>query len=232
MSSCWRAGRRVVEAQNAEPSDVSPVDHPPPYLIRTERLTIRCWDPRDAPLLKDALDTSLDHLRPWMPWAAREPTPLDVKVELLRTFRGRFDLGEDFVYGILARDESEVVGGSGLHTRVGHGALEIGYWIRASRVGSGLAREAAAALTVAAFRVCGVDRVEIYVDPANRASLRVPRALGFAEEATLRRRLAANEGEPPRDAVVFALFADGFPSSPAAGARLEAYDALGRSIDT
>ena len=78
-------------------SDLLAVEHPPPpYLIRTERLTIRCWDPRDAPLLKDALDTSLDHLRQWMPWAAREPTPLDEKVELLRSFRGRFDLGEDF----------------------------------------------------------------------------------------------------------------------------------------
>ena len=89
---------------------------PPPYAIRTERLTIRCWDPRDAPRLKDALDTSLDHLRPWMPWAADEPKPVEEKAELLRAFRGRFDLGEDFVYGIFARDEREVIGGSGLHT--------------------------------------------------------------------------------------------------------------------
>jgi RimJ/RimL family protein N-acetyltransferase len=92
---------------------VSPVEHsPPPYLIRTERLAIRCWDPRDAPLLKDALDASLEHLVPWMPWAADEPRPLEEKAELLRMFRGRFDLGEDFVYGIFPRDESEVIGGS------------------------------------------------------------------------------------------------------------------------
>ena len=167
-----------------------------------------------------------------MPWAAREPTPLDEKVELLRSFRGRFDLGEDFVYGIFAGDGSEVIGGSGLHTRVGPGALEIGYWIRASRIGRGFAREAAAALAKVAFRVCGVDRVEIHVDPANAPSLRVPRALGFAEEATLGRRLPANEGEPPRDAVVFTLFADAFRSSPVAGAQLEAYDALGRRLDS
>ena len=204
---------------------------PPPYAIRAERLTLRCWEPRDAPLLKDALDTSLEHLRPWMPWAADEPRPLDDKVELLRTFRGRFDLGEDFVYGIFEPDESEVIGGSGLHTRVGPGALEIGYWIRASRVGSGLAREAAAALTVVAFRVCGVDRVEILVDPENAPSLRIPRALGFTEEATLRRRLPAKEGEPPRDAVVFTLFADAFPAAAAASTTLEAYDALGRRLD-
>ena len=210
---------------------MSPVDHPPPpYLIRTDRLTIRCWEPRDAPLLKDALDTSLDHLRPWMPWATHEPTPVEEKAELLRVFRGRFDLGEDFVYGILAPDESEAIGGSGLHTRVGHGALEIGYWIRASRVGQGFAREATAALTKVAFHVCGVDRVEIHVDPANSASLRVPRALGFAEEATLRRRLPASEGETLRDSVVFTLFADDVEQSPVSSVELDAWDALGLRI--
>ena len=203
---------------------------PPPYAIRTERLTIRCWDPRDAPRLKDALDTSLDHLRPWMPWAADEPKPVEEKAELLRAFRGRFDLGEDFVYGIFARDEREVIGGSGLHTRIGPDALEIGYWIRASHVGHGYAREATAALTKVAFRVCGIERVEIRVDPANEASLRVPRALGFTEEATLRRRLPAAEGQP-RDAVVFTLFADELDGSPVAVAAIEAYDVLGRSLE-
>jgi RimJ/RimL family protein N-acetyltransferase len=202
----------------------------PPYRIRTERLTIRCWEPRDASLLKEALDSSLDHLRPWMPWALEEPRPLDEKVELLRAFRGRFDLGQDFVYALFDRDETEVVGGSGLHTRLGDGALEIGYWLRASRVGSGLAREAAAALTYVAFRVCKVDRVEIRIDPANEASLRIPRALGFVEEGTLRRRLPAGGDGVPRDMVLFASFRHSFEQSPLAGTALEAFDAAGRRM--
>ena len=166
-----------------------------------------------------------------MPWAALEPTSLDDKAELLRTFRGRFDLGEDFVYGVFAGDESEVIGGSGLHTRVGSGSLEIGYWVRASHVGRGFAQETTAALTNVAFRVCGVDRVEIHVDPANAASLRVPRALGFTEEATLRRRLPAAEGEPRRDSVVFTMFSEDVGSSPVARVQVDAFDALGRRIE-
>jgi RimJ/RimL family protein N-acetyltransferase len=210
---------------------VSPVARPtPPYRIRTERLSLRCWEPRDAPLLKDALDTSLDHLRPWMPWAADEPKPVEEKAELLRAFRGRFDLDEDFVYGIFTPDEHEVIGGSGLHTRVGPQALEIGYWIRASRIGMGYAREATAALAKAALRVCVVDRVEIHVDPANEASLRVPRALGFNEEATLRRRLPTVDGAA-RDCVVFTLFSDDLDGSPVAQAAVEAFDALGRTLE-
>jgi RimJ/RimL family protein N-acetyltransferase len=200
----------------------------PPYRIVTDRLVLRCWQPADAPLLKEAVDASLEHLRPWMPWAHEHPQPLDATVELLRTFRGRFDLGEDFVYGIFDTAEERVVGGSGLHTRLGAGALEIGYWIRADAAGRGLATETAAALTRAAFEFAAVDRVEIHVDPANERSLRIPRRLGFAEEATLRRRLPPEPGGEPRDVVVFTLFADGWRGSPVGEVRLSAFDALGR----
>jgi RimJ/RimL family protein N-acetyltransferase len=160
-----------------------------------------------------------------MPWANDEPQPLAEKLELLRRFRGRFDLDCDFVYGIFAPDEAEVVGGTGLHTRAGDDALEIGYWIRASRSGRGLATETVAALTRVAFELCGVDRVDIRVDPANERSLVVPRKLGFVEEATLRRRLPARAGEEPRDAVVFTMFRSDFAAAPVAAAPIEAYDA-------
>jgi RimJ/RimL family protein N-acetyltransferase len=196
----------------------------------TERVVARCWEPSDAPALKEAVDSSIDHLLPWMPWAAEEPQTLDEKVQLLRGFRGQFDLGQEFVYGLFSKDESEVVGGSGFHTRAGQGALEIGYWIRASREGQGLTTEVTAALTRVGFEVCGVDRMEIQVEPANERSLRIPLKLGYREEARLRRRLYAPPGGEPRDAVVFTLFRDEFPRSPAAGAELEAYDALGRRV--
>ena len=91
----------------------------PAYRIETERLAIRCWHPEDAELVSAAISSSLDHLEPWMPWARDEPKTLEERVDLLRTFRCKFDLGEDFTYGILSADESEVVGGTGLHTRRG-----------------------------------------------------------------------------------------------------------------
>jgi RimJ/RimL family protein N-acetyltransferase len=202
----------------------------PPYRIETERLVLRCWNPDDAPLLSEAVEASLDHLRPWMPWAAEEPRSLDERIELLRSFRGRFDLGEDFTFGIFAPDERRVLGGTGLHTRVGEGALEIGYWIRADAAGQGLTTEATAALTRVAFSVCAVDRVEIRVEPANERSAAILRRLGFVEEATLRRRLPAGADEPPRDVTIYTLLADELPSSPCARAEFRAYDAAGRPV--
>jgi RimJ/RimL family protein N-acetyltransferase len=187
----------------------------------------RCWEPRDAPLLKEAVDSSLDDLRQWMPWAHNEPQALEEKVQLLRRFRGQFDLGENFVYGLFSSDESEVVGGSGFHTRIGEGAFEIGYWIRSSRAGQGLATEVTAALTRVGFEVCEVDRIEIHCEPANVRSMRIPRKLGYAEEARLRRRLYAPPGGEPRDVVLFSLFRDIYAGTPAASAALEAFDAAG-----
>jgi len=201
---------------------------PAPYRIQTERLVIRCYNPSDAPLLKESIDSSLDHLRPWMPWALGEPQTLDEKTELARSFRANFDTGENFTYGIFRSDEAELLGGSGLHPRIGPGGLEIGYWIRASAVRQGICTEASAALTRVGFEVCGADRIEIRIEPGNDASFGIPRKLGFAEEATLRRRLDPKEGGALRDVTIFTMFREDFDPSLAPGIR--AYDARGEQL--
>jgi RimJ/RimL family protein N-acetyltransferase len=191
---------------------------------------IRCWEPHDAPLLKEAIDASLDHLRPWMPWAHDEPQTLPQKVELLRSFRGRFDLGQDFVYGVFSHDETDVVGGSGLHTRVEDG-FEIGYWVSAPAIGRGLATETTAALTRVGIELAGAERIDIRVDPANERSAAIPRKLGYVEEATLRRRLPGRvASEPKRDVIVFSLLREELAASPAAQVAFEAFDAAGGPI--
>lgn len=203
---------------------------PPPYRIETERLVIRCYEPGDAQLVKEAVDSSLAHLRPFMPWVDDDPQPLEEKVQLCRRFRAAFDTGDSFVYAILDPGEREQLGGTGLHPRIGPGGLEIGYWVRADRIRQGIATECSAALTRVAFEVCGADRVEIRIDPANDASLGVPGKLGFPEEARLRRRLPARPGEPLRDVIVFTLFSEDYECSPAAAAEIRAWDAAGTRV--
>jgi RimJ/RimL family protein N-acetyltransferase len=202
---------------------------PAPYRVETERLVVRCYEPRDAPLLKDAVDTSLEHLRDFMPWARDEPQTLEEKTKLLRSFRSAFDAGEDFVYGIFSADESEQLGGTGLHPRIEPGGLEIGYFVRASATRQGIATESTAALTRVGFEVCGADRIEIRVEPRNEASFGIPRKLGFAEEATLRRRLPGYaEGEPLRDVTIMTMFREDF--DPALAPDIRAYDARGERL--
>jgi RimJ/RimL family protein N-acetyltransferase len=189
---------------------------------------IRCWEPGDAPLLKEALDSSLEHLRPFMEWAHDEPQPVEKKAELLRSFRALYDTGESFVMGIFDRSEQQVLGGSGLHARVGPGGLEIGYWIRASATRQGIASETSAVLTRVGLEICEADRIEIRIEPRNEASMGIPRKLGFAEEATLRRRLPGRAGGPLRDVTIFTMFREDFDA--ATTPALRAFDALGRQV--
>lgn len=201
----------------------------PAYRIVTPRLVLRCWQPADAVLLKEAIDTSIAHLLPWMPWAKNEPSDLATKIRLLRHWRADFDSDQDYVYGVFERDESRVLGGSGLHTRLGKEAREIGYWIRADAINQGFATELSAALTKVAFEVDQVERVEIHCDARNVRSATVPRKLGYTHDATMRARGHDSDGKP-RDTMVWSLLAAEYPGSPGAAAPLEAYDALGRRL--
>jgi RimJ/RimL family protein N-acetyltransferase len=199
------------------------------YRIETDRLVVRCYSPEDAPKLKEAIDMSLDHLQPWMPWVKEEPEPLDAKVERLRRLRGDFDLGIDFVYGIFSADDSVLLGGTGLHPRVGPNALEIGYWVRADHIGKGIATEAVAAIVKVGFEVHKIGRLEIHCDPINVRSAAIPRKLGFTFDATLRRRAVRPDGTE-RDTMIWSLFSTDYTASAASSARVTAFDAALRRL--
>jgi RimJ/RimL family protein N-acetyltransferase len=193
---------------------------------------IRCYEPEDAPLLKAAVDSSIEHLLPWMPWARFEPQSVEEKVELCRMFRGQFDLDQNYVYGIFSADETEQLGGSGFHKRSHEGALEIGYWVAESAIGRGIATEVTAVQTRAGFELAGLDRIDIQVEPTNERSLAIPRKLGFTEEGRLRRRLEAHESEPRRDSVTFSMLREELEGSLCMQYEYAAYDVRGDELSS
>ena len=113
----------------------------------------------------------------------RSSTP---RPRLLRRFRGNFDLGQDFVFGIFCRRRERVLGGTGLHTRVGRrrrSRSATGF--APTPVRQGIATTVAGALTRVGIELAGADRIEIHVDVDNEVSCRVPRRLGYREEGIL-----------------------------------------------
>ena len=200
----------------------------PAYRIETRRLVIRCYNPSDAPLLAESVTESLEHLRPWMPWVHVEPEPLAEKVKRLKRFRGMFDLGHDFVYGIFNPEETKLVGGTGLHTRLGASELEIGYWIHKDYINQGLVTESTSALVKVAFELLHVHRLEIHCDPRNLASAAIPRKLGFTHEGTLRAKTRFLDGW--NDSMIWGLLEDEYPGSPSARAEIKAFDANGQHV--
>ena len=177
-----------------------------PDPIRTPRLLLRCWEPSDAPLLKDAIDASLGHLRRFMPWAWNEPSSLEVFHDRIERYRADFAAGTEWRFGIFPRTGGEVLGMIGVHRRGPPGTLDLGYWLRGDAVGRGYMTEAADALTRLALTRLGAERVEIVCNELNEGSSGIPRRLGFRLEATRREDF---HGEP-RTTLVWATTADEF----------------------
>ena len=144
-------------------------------------LVLRRPDPIDAEAITEAIQDSLDELRPWMPWAA-EPPEVDQQAVRLAVVGEAFDAGGDASYTVFLDDV--VVGVVGVHDRVEPDAREIGYWLRTGWTGRGLMTRTVGALVQVVFDG-GVERIEIHCDEANRRSAGVPRRLGFDHVATV-----------------------------------------------
>ena len=172
--------------------------------IDTGRLVLRRWRPEDAPALKALVDANLEHLRPWMPWAVHEPSPVELITERLERFERHHRDGLEWTMAICLGADDVLIGGAGLHPRIGPNALEIGYWIAEPHTRHGYATETAAALTDAAFALPHVQHVEIRCDPRNTASARVPEKLGYRHTETLSANTVTPTGEP-RDTMVWTI---------------------------
>ncbi|MBN9384420.1 MAG: GNAT family N-acetyltransferase [Chitinophagaceae bacterium] len=193
------------------------------YRIETERLVIRCYEPGDAPKLHEAITRSLDHLRPWLPWVQQEPKPPEARAGLVRLFRGQFDLGLDYAFGIFDNTEKELIGSTGLHTRIGKNAREIGYWIGIDHIGNGYATEAVSALVKTGFDIERVSRIEIRCAPENTRSQHVPEKLGFKMENIVKRILYENTVET----MIWSMTKKDYASSFIRHMQIKAFDLTG-----
>jgi ribosomal-protein-serine acetyltransferase len=141
-------------------------------------LVIRSWHESDAGGLGRAVVDNLDHIRPWLPWARSLPDDPEAVLEVMRRWTFEAAAKPDEVVGLFI--DGTVVGGSGLHPRIGPGGLEIGYWVHRGFTRRGIATTVSKALTDHAFGQSDMERVEIHHDRANTASEGILRALGFS----------------------------------------------------
>jgi RimJ/RimL family protein N-acetyltransferase len=130
-------------------------------------------------LMSQAVLASLDHLKPWMPWASAEAASPAAQRERCRAVQEAWASGSDYNYALRTGESGPVIGGFGLHRRSGPEAIEVGYWLHVDYAGHGYATAAAKALTQAGLELDGVTRVEIRTDQANVKSAAIPRRLGF-----------------------------------------------------
>ncbi len=148
-----------------------------PHEIEGDVVRLHRWEVADAERINAAIEHNLEHLRPWMPWIVEEPLSLEARRALINRWTVDRGAGLGANFGMLV--DGDVVGGCGLHRRIGEQGLEIGYWVDVDHVGRGIATAAAAMLTTAALSAAGATHVEIHHDEANVASRRVPEKLDY-----------------------------------------------------
>jgi RimJ/RimL family protein N-acetyltransferase len=163
---------------------------PPTRIQLGDDLLLRLCRISDARAVARSVRESLEHLRPWMPWADEEATRETFQRQRLRGARHKAAIGEEWQYGLFPSDESSVLGTFGLIARKWPATIEIGYWVHVDWIGRGYAKRASRALTNAALALDGITTVYIRCDEANARSAAVPRGLGFT--------LVGTETRPPQ----------------------------------
>jgi len=140
--------------------------------------------PERAAEVADAINASIEHLRPWMEWAHR-PTTVHEQAVRLALEQERFRAGSGSLWTIVHAVTCEVIGGCGLHPRTNDPKVrDIGYWLRPDMTGKGYATAATAAVVRVALYTLGMDAVRITCAEANVRSAAVPRRLGFHHTGT------------------------------------------------
>lgn len=186
---------------------VNPVLLDFPDHFETERLIIRAPHEDDAPALTEAVNLSLGHLLPWMPWAKEPYTVAQYRARLREGFAAWIKR-TDLWMMLIRKEDGLMLGGSGLHRPDWDlPAFEIGYWVRVDEEGKGYVTEAVRGITDFAFGTLKAERVEIRCDSRNTRSAAVAERCDYMLEGTLRHNSRANDGTL-RDTLVFSLVRD------------------------
>lgn len=175
-----------------------------PEEFTTERLIIRKPLPGDGKFVYEAIQASLNELKPWMAFAHMNQTEQDVEANI-RDSIAKFITREDLRLHLFNKETGEFIGSSGLH-RINWDIpkFEIGYWIDTRFSGRGYITESTEAITKFAFTELNAKRVEIRCDPRNTKSRAIPEKLGFTLEGILKNEGISVESKEPRDICVFA----------------------------
>jgi len=165
----------------------------------------------DAPELLDLALESATEISRWMRWTDTT-RDLSGAREKLKEWIHQWDLGEGYSFAARESHSGRMVGGGGLNQFNGKNRFcNLAYWVRTSARGGGIAPRVARALAQFGFEQLGLLRVEILMEPANIASLRVAEKAGAHREGLLRCRIL--NGDEPRTAVLFSLIPSDFNPS-------------------
>ena len=168
---------------------------------------IRAYRPDDAGDLHAAARESVVEVFPWLSWCHPEYS-IQEAVEWTQSREELTRQGVEYNFAITGERE-RFLGGCGINqiNRI-HRFGNLGYWVRSSEAGRGVAVEAVRLLAQFAFFNTDLVRLEILCAVGNDRSRRVAEKAGAVLEGVLRDRLTLHG--IPRDAALYSLARSSF----------------------
>ena len=169
-------------------------------------ISIRFYEPADAPRLVEAARESTLEVFPWMSWChpaySLEESEAWITAQIeARKARSAFEFA---VY-----EGERFLGGCGLNQiDTEHRTANLGYWVRTSAAGCGVAPAAVRLLSTWGFANTALQRLEIVAAVGNTRSQRVAEKSGARREGIFPSRLYLHDRA--HDAVVYSFVRSDF----------------------
>jgi ribosomal-protein-serine acetyltransferase len=177
-----------------------------PTKILGKRCILRPYRSGDGAAIFNAITEDVSDLMQWLAWPINHKTAEDSE-NYARDMAGKWITREALILGIFSLDEKTLYGGCGFHGfDWSVPMLEIGWYLRKSARGQGIATEAVSLACTLAFDHMKVNRVWGSCDGLNVRSAKLFERIGFAREAHLRGHRRDHHGNI-RDTIVYGMLA-------------------------
>jgi RimJ/RimL family protein N-acetyltransferase len=180
-----------------------------PYTTLSDDLvTLRPFQFDDASALFEAVGESLPDLKPWMAWAHDGYSQTDATTYITMA-RAQWGEASMFSFAVTEKASGAFLGACSLsHIHPVYFYCNLGYWVRSSQRGRGIAGRAARLAARFAFKELRLARVEVVVAVGNGTSLKVAKKIGAHREGVLRNRIIVRKDI--YDAVMFSFIPKDF----------------------
>ncbi len=176
---------------------------PPEIQLVKEKVLLRPYILADLYSMFAAAQESIPEVYPWLPWCHPGYT-MEESRTWIKSCPEAWEKGKAYNFAILDSQTQNFLGGCGLSSiEPYHKYANLGYWVRTCCTRQGVATKATLLLAEFGFRELKLNRIEIVIDVANRASQRVAEKVGALKEGIQRNRLASPSGV--HDAIMFSL---------------------------
>jgi ribosomal-protein-serine acetyltransferase len=167
------------------------------------KITLRPSRSGDIETMYQAIRESLAELAPWLPFAHEDYSIRETK-NWIKQRAKEWKKGRSYEFVILDAKDGTIIGGCGLN-RIDKESrrANLGYWVRTSQTGQGVATAATLLLAKWGFEALKLIRIEILVAAGNERSLRVAEKVRAQREGILRNRLYIHD--KAHDAVMHSL---------------------------